>query len=67
MVVGNTTISKGNGRKGTRSTSKKKKQPEESSESSDEETKAEASVTERSYRATLVKEGNKQLVECSRS
>ena len=51
MVVGNTTINKGNGRKGTRGTSKKKKQQQEDSpESSDDETKAETSVTERTER-----------------
>ena len=51
MVVGNTTINKGNGRKGTRSTSKKKKQQhEDSPESSDDETKAATSVTERTER-----------------
>ena len=48
MVVGNTTIHKGNGRKGTRGTLKKKKQQQEDSpESSDDETKAETSVTDR--------------------
>ena len=47
MVVEETTKNKGNGRKGTRSTSKKKKQQhEDSPESSDDETKAETSVTE---------------------
>ena len=50
MVVGNTTINKGNARKGTRGTSKKKKQQGDSPESSDDETKAEASVTERTKR-----------------
>ena len=50
MVVGKTTINKGNARKGTRSTSKKKKQQEDSPESSDDETKAETSVTERTKR-----------------
>ena len=48
--MGNTTINKGNARKGTRSTSKKKKQQEDSPESSDDETKAETSVTERTKR-----------------
>ena len=55
MVVGNTTINQGGagkrgGGKGTRSTSKKKKQQEDSWESSEEETQAEASVTERTKR-----------------
>ena len=51
MVVGKTTINKGNARKGTRSTSKKQKQQQEDSpESSDDDTKAEISVTERTER-----------------
>ena len=55
MVVEETTKNKGGagkrvGGKGTRSTSKKNTQQEDSSEFSDGETKAEASVTERTKR-----------------